>query len=81
MKTTKSKLLIRLITLLTLTLGIVYASNIITPKETLRQVPYSLMSTAQLQAEVEKLSTKGELPFEMGLELIKRWQSEASQVH
>ena len=31
------------------------------------------MSTQQLQHEVEKLSLEGKLPFEMGLELIKRW--------
>lgn len=31
------------------------------------------ISTKQLQNEVEKLSLEGKLPFEMGLELIKRW--------
>jgi hypothetical protein len=31
------------------------------------------MSTVQLQSEVERLSIDGKLPFEMGLELIKRW--------
>ena len=31
------------------------------------------MSTQQLQQEVEKRSLEGNLPFEMGLELIKRW--------
>lgn len=31
------------------------------------------MSTPQLQKEVERLSIEGKLPFEMGLELIKRW--------
>ena len=31
------------------------------------------MSTQQLQKEVEKLSIEGTLPFEMGLELFKRW--------
>ena len=31
------------------------------------------MGTPELQKEVEKLSIEGRLPFEMGLELIKRW--------
>lgn len=34
------------------------------------------MSTTKLQEEVEKLSIEGELPFEMGLELIKRWSDQ-----
>lgn len=31
------------------------------------------MSTPQLQKEVERLSIEGKLPYEMGLELMKRW--------
>ena len=31
------------------------------------------MGTPELQKKVEKLSIEGRLPFEMGLELIKRW--------
>jgi len=31
------------------------------------------MSTEELQKEVEKLSLSGDMSFEMGLELIKRW--------
>jgi hypothetical protein len=34
---------------------------------------YQIMSTAQLQEEVEKRSINGNLSFEMGMELIKRW--------
>ncbi len=34
---------------------------------------YQTMSTAQLQEEVEKRSISGNLSFEMGMELIKRW--------
>lgn len=34
---------------------------------------YQTMSTAQLQEEVEKRSINGNLSFEMGMELIKRW--------
>ena len=34
------------------------------------------MSTTKLQEEVERLSIEGKLPFEMGLEIIKRWSDE-----
>lgn len=34
------------------------------------------MSTPKLQEEVEKLSVEGKLPFEMGLELMKRWTND-----
>jgi len=34
---------------------------------------YSTMTTQELQIQVEKLSQAGNLPFEMGLELMKRW--------
>jgi len=33
------------------------------------------ISTERLQEEVEKRSLEGNLPFEMGLELIKRWSN------
>ena len=35
---------------------------------------YSALSTLELEKQVEKLSNTGELPFEMGLELMKRWK-------
>ncbi len=31
------------------------------------------MSTKKLQEEVERLSVEGKLPFDMGMELLKRW--------
>ena len=34
---------------------------------------YNSMSTAQLQYEVERLSTNGVMSFEMGIELMQRW--------
>lgn len=34
------------------------------------------MSTKKLQEEVERLSVEGKLPFEMGLELMKRWSND-----
>lgn len=33
------------------------------------------ISTEKLQKEVEKRTLEGNLPFEMGLELIKRWSN------
>jgi len=36
---------------------------------------YKHMSTAQLQEEVERRSINGNLSFDMGLELIKRWSN------
>jgi len=35
---------------------------------------YRMMSTVELEKEVEQLSISGELPYEMGLELLKRWK-------
>ena len=35
---------------------------------------YSMMSTVELEKEVELLSINGDLPFEMGIELLKRWK-------
>jgi len=37
--------------------------------------PYTHLSTQELQVKVEKLSKLGELPFAMGLELMKRWKN------
>lgn len=34
---------------------------------------YETMSTEQLQQEIERRSTNGEVTFDMGIELIKRW--------
>lgn len=36
-------------------------------------VNYHTMTTEQIEAQVEKHSNAGDLPFELGLELIKRW--------
>ena len=70
----KTKLLI---TLLIITLGTVYASNNMNFNKTnVTTKHYTKMSTAELQKEVEKLANANKLPFEMGLELMKRWQTE-----
>ena len=38
---------------------------------------YSNISTAELEKKVELLSQAGQVPFEMGLELMKRWSHKA----
>lgn len=69
MKVKTPKILGRFITLSLITISIIYATGCDTsPKTT-----YSNMSTIQLQEEVERLSHNGNLPFPMGMELIKRW--------
>jgi len=66
---------------LTLALGLVYASASIDTQKEEGTIAYKNMSTSQLQIEVEKLSNEGNLPFEMGLELMKRWQTEKPTVY
>jgi len=34
---------------------------------------YKYMSTNELEKEVERLTLSGDVPFDMGVELIKRW--------
>jgi hypothetical protein len=48
-------------------------SSVENKSKTTHNDSYKFMSTAQLQEEVEKRSINGDLPFDMGLELIKRW--------
>lgn len=38
---------------------------------------YATMSTAELEKVVENMSLKGEVPLDMGLELMKRWTNES----
>jgi len=40
---------------------------------TIKDIAYVNMSTSQLQEEVERRSINGDLSFDMGLELIRRW--------
>ena len=39
----------------------------------MKEIAYVNMSTEELQKEVEKRSVSGDLSFDMGLELIRRW--------
>jgi len=59
------KLFVNIIVLIVLTTTLIHAST---------TQSYSIMSTQELQIEVERLSNAGNLPFEMGLELIQRWK-------
>lgn len=34
---------------------------------------YQSLSTFELEKEVERLTVRGDVPFEMGVELMKRW--------
>jgi len=63
----KKQLLSRIILLAILSVNVSFASaNQITHN-------YSSLNTMELQKMVEKLSLSGEVPFEMGIELMKRW--------
>ncbi|CAA6822274.1 MAG: Unknown protein [uncultured Sulfurovum sp.] len=73
----KPKIFIGLTALVTITVSLLANNpNNEIPLKDLRTICCMKMSTAELQEEVEKLSQIGKLPFEMGIELIKRWQEE-----
>ncbi|RLA63966.1 MAG: hypothetical protein DRQ78_06465 [Epsilonproteobacteria bacterium] len=63
------KLFRQTLTLSILSITMTFASSANTSNTT----PYSTMSTIQLQQTVEKLSLSNEVPFDMGLELLRRW--------
>jgi hypothetical protein len=75
----KTKISKILITLLVVTLGTVYANNQTTT--TVKSKDYTQMSTTQLQIAVEKLSNEGNLPSEMGFELMRRWTESKKEVN
>ncbi|CAA6810089.1 MAG: Unknown protein [uncultured Sulfurovum sp.] len=68
-----------LIALLIATLSTAYANNH-SNQAISKAKHYTQMSTVELQIEVERLSNKGILPFEMGLELLKRWAESKKEV-
>ena len=51
----------------------IIAEDTFTPCGLDETVHYDEMTTAMIQLEVEKHSQKGDLPFDLGKELIKRW--------
>jgi len=76
MKVKPVRIVTRISILSLITVSIMYGAGIIhlsDNNDTIQEAPYQNMSTTQLQAEVERLSQNGELPFPMGLELLKRW--------
>jgi len=77
----REKFLKKFICLALLTTVVTFASdttyeNMKTAVHTKICLTEACMSTTKLQEEVERLSIEGKLPFEMGLELIKRWSDE-----
>ena len=73
MKVKTPKILGKIIPLSLITLSIIYAMGLLNLSDTSAQITYSNMSTMELQEEVERLSQNGDVPFPMGMELIKRW--------
>lgn len=63
----KKQLLARIVLLALLSVNVSFASVNQKTKN------YAAVNTVELQKMVEKLSLSGEVPFEMGIELIKRW--------
>jgi ABC-type protease/lipase transport system fused ATPase/permease subunit len=73
MKVKRLKILKKIILLSLMTVSIIYAAGLLNFSDTSAQITYSNMSTMELQEEVERLSQNGDVPFRMGMELIKRW--------
>ena len=73
MKVMTPKILGKIIPLSLITVSIIYAAGLINISDTSTKITYSSMSTIELEEEVERLSLNGDVPFPMGMELIKRW--------
>jgi len=77
MKTTKKIGMLLLLSIMTATMA--HASkkeNVVSmgiETETVSFSHVNHMSTEQLQKEVERLSQRGEVSLELGMELMKRW--------
>jgi hypothetical protein len=61
------------IIILLITVGIIYTTRLVELNNTLPEITYQDISTAELQKRVERLSQNGEIPVPMGMELMKRW--------
>jgi len=68
-----NKMLTRIILLSLIAGSIMYTTGLIQFNHTHAQKTYHDMSMTELQEEVEVLSQHGDLPFDMGLELMERW--------
>lgn len=63
----------KLIIILLIMAGIIYVTRLVELNNTFPEVSYQEMNIEELQKEVERLSQNGDLPFPMGMELMKRW--------
>ena len=68
-----ARILGKMIPLSLITASIIYAAWLLNISDTSIQITYSNMSTIELEEKVERLSLNGDVPFPMGMELIKRW--------
>lgn len=84
MQIKKQRILGKLMTLLCVTATMSYATNTRTNVTSMGiqskttefisvSTVYQHMSTLELEKEVEKLTLNGDVPFDMGVELMKRW--------
>lgn len=80
MKVKIPKVLVNIITLSLITATLMYDIRSVNFSDTSYQTTYSTMSTMQLQIEVERLSQNGDLPFSMGMELIRRWTKDSGAI-
>ncbi len=69
----KNKMLAKIVVLSLITVSILYASGLVQLNHTLPQEAYHTIDIAELQEAVEQRTQNGDLPFDMGLELMKRW--------
>lgn len=66
-------MLTKIVALSLITVSIMYASGLVQFNHTLPQEAYPTMELTKLQEAVEQRTQNGDLPFDMGLELMKRW--------
>ena len=71
-----NKILTRVLILSLITMSFMYTSGLVTLNHSPFETTYQSMSTMQLEAEVEKRSLNGSLPFDMGRELMHRWSKQ-----
>ena len=71
----KLKTVVKMITIPLIATTMTYASNVdaFSPCGSDKNLNYHSMTTEEIQLKVEKHSNSGDLPFQLGLELIKRW--------
>ncbi len=84
MQINKQRILRKIMTLMCVTATMSYATNTrvnvtsmgiesATTEFTAVNTAYQDMSTTELEKEIERLTISGDVPFGMGVELMKRW--------